>query len=1036
MNVTAAAIRNNRVTFLTLLVILLAGFSAYRALPRAEDPGFTIRTALVRTYFPGASPERVELLVTDKLEKRIQEMPEVDFLSSESRTGVSYLFVNIQSRYTEMRPIWDALRRKVDAAHADLPDGVIGPFVDDEFGDVFPVMVTLTGDGFDYAELREIADEVRDELLLKSQIAKVAIYGAQEERIFVEYNNARLSELGLSPGQLKNILESRNIIIPGGSVLLEREQFALEPSGNFESIEDLKRTLIQVPGRPEVVYLEDLASVTRGYVDPPTSRMHFDGTRCLGLSVSMRAGGNVIELGEQVDAVVNEARSDYPIGIDFEVPIFQPKFVDEQVRGFVGNLFQAMGIVLLVMLVSLGPRTGLVVAALIPTTMLLTLLIMQTMHIGLDQISIAALIIALGMLVDNAIVMSESIMVQIAAGKDRFQAAVDSANELRIPLLTSSLTTSAAFLPIFLAESETGEYTASLFKVVTIALLASWVLSLTMMPLLCMLFIKVKVSAEAQSFDTRFYRAYRGFLVAVVRRRVLSLLIVAGVFVLSVLGMRFVPAIFFPDSDSPKMLGGLDLPVGTPLARAEEVAFGIERFLQGELVGSGASGSDASNDAEGLLSWTTYVGQGGGPRYRLSYNPAQAGPEHISMIFTATGREYIAGLIPRLEAFCAETYPELVASFQAEALGPPVESPIQVRVSGRDAETLFAVVDRVKERLAEFPAAINVDDDWGPRVKKIRVEVNQARARRAGVTSQDVAISLQSGLSGIQTTEFREGDEIIPIVLRSVAADRQDPGKLESLNVFVQATGASVPLKQIADVLIEWEPSKILRRQRLETVTVECDLARGVTAADVNAELVPWLEADAATWPRGYSYELGGEAESSAKANQAIGAKLPIAGFLILLLLVAQFNSVRRTVIIFTTIPLGMIGVTIGLLVARSSFGFMTLLGVISLAGIIINNAIVLLDRIRIEIDENGLDPASAVIESAQQRLRPILLTTATTVGGLLPLWFAGGPMWQPMAVAIIFGLTFATALTLCVVPLLYSLFFRVSFKSYRYGGR
>ncbi|MCA9758085.1 MAG: efflux RND transporter permease subunit [Candidatus Eisenbacteria bacterium] len=1027
MNVTAAAIRNNRVTFLTLLVILMAGFGAYRALPRAEDPGFTIRTALVRTYFPGASPERVELLVTDKLEKRIQEMPEVDFLSSESRTGVSYLFVNIQSRYTEMRPIWDSLRRKVDAAGADLPDGVIGPFVDDEFGDVFPVMVTLTGDGFDYAELREIADEVRDELLLKSQIAKVAIYGAQEERIFVEYNNARLSELGLSPGQLKNILESRNIIIPGGSIILDREQIALEPSGNFESIDDLKRTIIQVPGRPEVVYLEDLATVTRGYVDPPTSRMHADGTPCLGLSVSMRSGGNVIELGEQVEAVVNEARSEYPIGIEFEVPIFQPKFVDEQVRGFVGNLFQAMAIVLLVMLVSLGPRTGLVVAALIPTTMLLTLLLMQTMHIGLDQISIAALIIALGMLVDNAIVMSESIMVQIAAGKDRFQAAVDSANELRIPLLTSSLTTSAAFLPIFLAESETGEYTASLFKVVTIALLASWVLSLTMMPLLCMLFIKVKVSSEAQSFDSRFYRAYRGFLVMVVRRRFVSLLVVAGVFALSLFGMRFVPAIFFPDSDSPKMLGELDLPVGTPLARANEVAFGIERFLQGELVGD--------DDAEGLLSWTTYVGQGGGPRYRLSYNPAQGGSEHISMIFTATGREYIDGLIPRLEAFCQETYPELVSSFQAEALGPPVESPIQVRVSGRDAEALFAVVDRVKERLSQFPAAVNVEDNWGPRVKKIRVEVNQARARRAGVTSQDVAISLQSGLSGIQTTEFREGDEIIPIVLRSVAADRQDPGKLESLNVFVQATGASVPLKQIADVVIEWEPSKILRRQRLKTVTVECDLTAGVTASDVNAELVPWLEEDAATWPRGYGYELGGEAESSAKANQAIGAKLPIAGFLILLLLVAQFNSVRRTVIIFTTIPLGMIGVTIGLLLAHSSFGFMTLLGVISLAGIIINNAIVLLDRIRIEIDENGLDAASAVIESAQQRLRPILLTTATTVGGLLPLWFAGGPMWQPMAVAIIFGLTFATALTLCVVPLLYSLFFRVSFKEYRYLG-
>ncbi len=1021
MNVTAAAIRNNRVTFFALIVICLVGYGSYRSLPRAEDPGFTIRTAMVRTYFPGASPERVELLVSDKLEKRIQEMPQVDFIASESRTGTSFLFVNVLASYSEMRPIWDDLRRKVQAASGDLPDGVIGPFVDDEFGDVYPVMLTITGDGFDYAELDEVAQEVRDELLRQSQVAKVDIYGDQEERIFIEYTNARLSELGLSPGQLTSLLESRNIIISGGSVITGDEEIVLEPSGNFESIEELRRTVVQIPGRSELVYLEDIATISRGYVDPPTSAMHYIGTPCLGLSVSMRKGGNVSLLGQEVEAVVAQARQDYPIGLDFELPIFQPRFVDDQVDDFVGNLLQAIGIVLAVMLVSLGPRTGLVVATLIPTTMLLTLFLMQVFGIGLDQISIAALIIALGMLVDNAIVMSESIMVQIAAGKERFEAAVDSANELRIPLLTSSLTTSAAFLPIFLAESETGEYTASLFKVVTMALLSSWGLALTMMPLLCMLFIRVKVRESEESFDSRFYRGYRSFLLFGLRGRWLSLAAIAGIFAVALFGMRFVAAIFFPSSDSPRMLGELDLPVGTPLHRSAEVAAELETFLQGELVGE--------ERAEGLIDWTTYVGQGGGPRYRLSYNPAQAGSEHLSMIFSATSRDYLNELIPRLDEYCFQNFPELTVNFQAEALGPPVESPIQVRISGRESEPLFELVDRVKARLAEFTTTVNIEDNWGPRVKKIRVDVNQARARRAGVTSEDVAISLQSGLTGIATTEFREGDEVIPIVLRSVAADRQDLGKLESLNIFVQSTGASVPLDQIAEVEVAWEASKILRRHRLRTVTVESDLVRGVNAMDVNAELIPWLEKDSESWPRGYSYELGGEIESSQQANQSIGAKLPIAGFIILLLLISQFNSVRQTAIVFLTIPLGLIGVTAGLLIAGAPFGFMTLLGVISLAGIVINNAIVLLDRIRIEIEDNGREPADAVLTSAQQRLRPILLTTATTIGGLIPLWVSGGPMWEPMAVAIIFGLAFATVLTLWFVPIVYSIFYRVSFR-------
>jgi multidrug efflux pump subunit AcrB len=1026
MNITESAIKNNRVTALVLLVIIAGGLVAYSSLPRAEDPGFIIRTALVITHFPGGSPERVEQLVTDKLEKVIQEMPELDFVTSESRTGTSYIFVNIQPQHKEMRPLWDDLRRKVEKARPDLPEGIIGPIVNDEFGDVFPVMLTITGDGLTYAELKEIADEVREEMLRLENVAKVEIYGAQEERIFVEYNNARLSEVGLSPGQLKGILERRNIIIPGGSITTQSEEIVLEPSGNYESVEDLQRTLIQLPGRSDVVYLEDLAYVSRGYVDPPTAKMRDTGVPCLGLSVSMREGGNVILLGDQVREVVNRLNTVYPVGVDFDLAIFQPDFVNGKVNGFVVNLLQAIAIVLVVMLLTLGPRTGLVVATLIPTTMLMTFLLMSFFKIGLDQLSIAALIISLGLLVDNAIVMSESIMVQIANGKERLRAAVDSAKELRIPLLTSSLTTSAAFLPIFLAESTTGEYTAGLFKVVTMALLCSWTLSLTMMPLLCMFFIKVKSSRSEGGYETRFYRGYRGFLLGLLRRPLLSIAGVAAIFALALYGMSFVPNIFFPDSDTPRMLGAFDMPIGTAIERTEDAIADIEGYLADELMADG-------NDDEGFTHWSTYIGTQGGPRYRLSYNPAHAGAEHVSMIASATSRKFLDETIPKIESYCAENYPELTTTLQAEALGPPVESPIQVRISGRNTRTIFSLADEVKATLRDYSGTKNIQDDWGPRVKKLLVNVNQARARRAGTTSQDVAVSLQSGLSGIETTEYREGDEVIPITLRSVAADRQDVGKLESLNIYSQATGRSVPLKQIADVVVAWEASKILRRDRLRTVTVKCDLAPGVLASAINARLIPWLEEQSKGWPFGTFYEMGGEIESSVEANQSIGAKLPIAFFIILILLITQFNSVRRTAIVLLTIPLGLIGVTIGLLVARSTFGFMTLLGVISLAGIIINNAIVLLDRIRIEITENGLDPARAVVESAQRRLRPILLTTATTMGGLMPLWFGGGPMWAPMAIAIIFGLMFATCLTLGVVPILYSLFFRVRFKGFRY---
>jgi len=1028
VSITRLAIDRNRVTAVALVVIMLAGLYAYRGLPRDETPPFIIRTALVQTLFPGASPERVEQLVTDKLEKAIQEMPEIDFISSRSKTGASVIYVNIKEEHRNMRPIWDNLRRKVDKAGSELPEGIIGPIVNDEFGDVFGIVFAITGEGFTYAELKEVADVCRNELLLINEAAKVDIYGAQEERVFVEYNNARLAELRLSPLQLKNILETRNIIIPGGQIFTDREQLVLEPTGNFESVEDLRRTVIKLPGRSELVYLGDLARVYRGYIDPPNSTLHYMGRPCLALGVNLRQGGNLLELGEQVKEQVARFQTVYPIGVDFEFVAFQPFFVEKKVNDFVDSLLMAVAIVLLVMLVSLGLRTGLVVASLIPAAMIMALFLMSLLDIGLDQMSLASLIIALGMLVDNAIVMSESIMVQMRNGKTAKAAAINAASELRIPLLTSSLTTAAAFLTIFLAESTTGEYTAPLFKVVTITLISSWILSLTMTPLLCVRFMRVKVVAsDAIPFNSRFYHKYRAFLLMVLKRRLLSLAGVVAVFMLAMFAFGWVPKIFFPPGDKPIVYAELKLPIGTPLKRTEKVVESIEGFMASELVAD-------STRSEGIVNWASFIGKGA-PRYVLGVAPEPPSPHYAYILInTTTNDAALNRVIPHLEVYCQEQFPDLDATISDLTLGPPVKHPVEVRVSGADLDKVFDLADRVKERMLTHESLRNVTNDWGPRTKKLMVNINEARARRAGLTNRDIAFSLQTVLSGIKTTNYYEDDKLIPVTLRSIAAERDDIGKLQSHNVFSPLTGRSVPLMQVADVEVVWQPAEIHRRDRLKTVIVSANVAPGVNAIAAAQELDKWLKSEASGWEIGYKYELGGELESSGEANESIAAKFPIAMLIIVMLLVGQFNSVRRPVIILLTIPLGLIGVVIGLLVARSYFGFMTLLGVISLAGIVINNGIVLLERIKLEIEDNGLRPQRAIIEAAQHRLRPILLTTATTVGGLLPLWYSGEPMFKPMAIAIIFGLLFATILTLGVVPLLYSLFFRVSFKDFTYN--
>ncbi len=1019
MNITAMAIDRSRTFFCLILFLVIAGGVTFQDMPRSEDPGFIIRVALVKTLFPGASPERVEMLVTDKLEKVIQELPELDFVASQSKTGVSIIFVNVKDEYTDMQPIWDKLRRKIDKAAPELPDGIIGPTVDDEFGDVYGTQIAITGDGFSYRELKDVADDVRDELLLIDEIAKVEIVGSQQEQVFVVFDNAALSDLDMSPLQLQQALQARNIILPGGDIESEYEKVVFEPTGNFGSVDELRRTLIDLPNSNSLVRVEDILDIERGYVDPPLTMSRYNNEQALLLAISLKEGGNIIGLGTAVRSVLQRARKVYPVGIEFDEVLFQPDVVDKKISDFSVNLSQAVLVVALVMLGFLGIRTGLIVASLIPAAILTSFLVMSVLDMGLNQVSLAALIIALGMLVDNAIVMSESIMVRMSHGAAPRKAALDAVSELRIPLLTSSLTTSAAFLPIYLAQSQTGEYTRPLFEVVTITLLCSWVMALTLIPALCVLFMKVKPQSTEVAFDGRFYTLYRSLLVWVLKNRWVTLAAVVAVFVLSLQLVRFIPAIFFPVNDRPTFTVDVELPIGSPIRRTEEVVVGISQFLTDEW--------QLSNERElGVINWAAFIGQGA-PRYVLPYQPEMNSPNYAYLIGNTNDYDLMAGgLFEAIRAYVGSTFPDVNITARALPLGSPAWPPVAIRLYGRDTDKIFELADKVKKHLATVPGTLQISDNWGPRSKKVVIDIDGRRARLAGVSNQDIAISMQTFLSGLEATRYREGDQLIPVMVRSRKEQRVEANRLASINVYSQKTGQAVPLSQVATPRLVWQPGVVERRNRLRTVTVESLLLPGVTPAEVNAVMAEWLKEESQDWPFGYGWEFGGEAETSGKANAAIGDKLPIAFLIILLLLVAQFDSLRRPAIILATIPLALIGVFVGLFVAQSYIGFMTILGIISLAGIVINNAIVLLDRIRIEIDEHGTEPLAAVIRSAQQRLRPILLTTATTVGGLLPLWLGGGPMWEPMAVVIIFGLIFATILTLGVVPVLYCLMFRV----------
>ena len=1019
MDITRLSLSNRVVLVVSVVLLMAGGLIAYVTLPQAEDPGFTVRIAQVITFYPGASPERVRDLVTDPLENSINEMSQLESLSSASRQGVSVIRVEVAFEHSDLDPIWDELADKVAAVENRLPDGINGPHIEDNFGDVFGVLMTITGEGYTVQELDRIADDVRREMLHLSEVGRVDIYGVPDQEVAVAYDRTRMQNLALTPYSLAGAIQLTNVVRPAGSLSVSSEDIPIESSGNFPTLAALAETLVPVPGGGgQLVPLRDIAGVTVSDEDPPPSIVRFNGDPTVVLAINMKEGGRITVLGDQVSALAAELEPRYPIGVEFDFIAFQPEIVSGLVDDFTNNVLMAIVIVIVVMLIAAGLRSGLVVAALIPTSMVGTLLVMLLFDITINQMSLAALIIVLGMLVDSAIVFAESTTLELEHGRDPEGAVVHVARELRIPLLTSALTTAAAFLPIALAQNNAGEYTRPIVYVVTIALLLAWILTLTLIPFLAVKLLpgyvarRRRLAAERGeangTIESPFHRAYGRALAWMLKYRVATLAILVGILVASLALFTRVPVSFFPDTNYPIYTMEVALPRGTTIHETSRVASDIEFFLETDL-------------ADRVDTYGTFVG-GGIPRYRLNVNPENSRPEHAFFLVRTTSYEAIEEIFAATRRFVADLAPDAELELSSFSYGPASSAPIEVRLSGTDRDLLYRNVAMVQDRLSEITGVTNIRDDWGNRIKTLNVEVREARARRFGVTHRDVATSLQVATVGLAVSEFRGAEETIPIVLRDSLMPGSSIERLESTLVYSEGSGTSVPLQQVADVDLRWQPSIIRQREGVETIVVQADTLGATNPITVAETLRPWLDDAAREWPVGFAYDFGGELEGSANANSAIVAQLPLVLFIIVLLLVFQFNSLRLPLVILLTIPFGLVGVVVGLFVTNSTFSFMALLGLVSLSGVVLNNAIVLLDKINTEIAA-GRSSLVAIFRASFRKIRPIMLTSVTTITGLVPLLLFGGPMWEPMASALMFGLAFATVLTLGLVPVLYSLF-------------
>ncbi len=1019
MDLTSFSLRNSRLVILLVVFLMVYGIFLFTDYPSKEDATVTIRDAVVTTYFPGMSPRRVEDLVTRKIEEYIRQIPEVeDIYDVKSSTGVSIVYVKVYDNFFDMQPIWQDLRNKMVDVKPELPEGTIGPFVNDEFGDVSVILLSLTADGFSMAEMRDVARDMRDDFYTIEGIRKVTLHGVQSERVFLEITNARLAQYGLTPTDLARTLRQQNIILPGGSIDTGTVEIVVEPTGNFQSVEDIENVVIKLPASKEVAYLKDIATVKRAYIDPPQQKAYFNGSPAIIFAIEqMEKGVNVLEFSPRVKKRIDEWQNKLPIGYKLDIAHYQAQFVEESVDGVVMNVYQTLATVLAVVILFLGLRTGLIVGSVVPLTMIISLVVMNFMGIALHRISLATMIIALGLLVDNGIVIAEEIGRRMLEGEERKDAAINAGKALALPLLTSSLTTILAFVPLAVAPNVTGEYLSTMAIVIAITLLTSWVLAVAVTPLMCYWFLKPKKLTEEEinaQYEKRMYRIYKTFLALVMKQRLMFLAVVIGLMVGSVFVMKMVRVQFMPDSERNQFMVYFDLPAGYGTNALDD---SLRRLL-------GWLGDKEENPE--VISSLAYAGYGG-PRFFQTFGPRSAAPNISYILVNVKDTDAVIPAIEKMRTYLTDNFPEAYGRVKKFWLGANEVGLVEVRISGAEHDTIYSLGERVMDTLRNIKGTTDIHNDWENRVTKIIVEVDQPRARRAGVTSEEIAESLQMFFSGSQITDYREEDKVIPVMFRAEGAERKTIDRLRTIDVYSSTENVNVPLMQVASVRGESEFSLIMRRNLLPTVTISAK-HQWLQAAELEQELLPKLQEIMEDLPPGHFWEFGGESENSMKAQKALAIFVPHAFGMMILLLVWQFNSYRKPTIIFITIPLTLIGAAPGLLVTGAFFGFMAILGFLSLAGIIINNAIVLLESIQSEIDA-GARPNDAIVTAALTRFKPVIMTTLTTILGLLSLMLPADPLFFAMAIVISFGLAAGTVLTLVVVPVLYSMFFRVRYE-------
>ncbi|MBY4945286.1 efflux RND transporter permease subunit [Cupriavidus respiraculi] len=1019
-NLSRWALEHQALTRYLLVVLLLAGLLAFFQLGQDEDPPFTFRAMVVQAYWPGATAEQIAVQVTDKIERQLQEVPYADKIRSFSKPGESTVIFQLadSSPAKDTAQIWYTVRKKVGDIASTLPAGVRGPFFNDEFGDVYGSIYALSADGFTYKELREYADLVRQELLRVPSVAKVAMLGLQDEKIYIEFNQTRFAQLGLDINGIADQIAQQNNLTGSGVLVTPTDNVQVRVSGQFANVDDLKHLVLRGPNGAANIRLGDIAHVYRAYIDPPQTRMRFNGKDVIGLGISMAKGGDIIELGENLRARVNVLRNQLPVGIEMEQVQDQPQAVQRSVGEFVRVLIEAVVIVLGVSFVSLGLHTkplrldirpGLVVALTIPLVLAVTFLFMNIFGIGLHKISLGALIVALGLLVDDAIIAVEMMVRKLEEGFSKMEAATFAYTSTAMPMLTGTLITAAGFLPVGLARSTVGEYTFAIFAVTALALVLSWLAAVYFTPYLGYLLLKTRPAGDAghhEVFDTPFYARFRRAVDWCVtwRKTVIAITLVA--FALGIFAFRFVEKQFFPDSSRPELMVEMWLPEGASFAQTEAEAKRFEAALR--------------RDAD-VGSITAFIGTGA-PRFYLPLDQIFPQSNVAQFIVLPKDVELREPVRQRIIALLASEFPHLRGRVKLLPNGPPVPYPVQFRVIGPDAATVRKLADEVKAVMSANPNTVGVNDNWNENVKVLRLDIDQEKARALGVTTNSIARVTQTVLTGAPVAQYRDGDKLIDIVMRAPKEERDALTDLNNAQVPT-ASGRTVPLTQVARIGIRSEPGMVWRENRDFGVTVQSDVVDGIQGPTVTAQINPQLDKLRAQLPPGYRITVAGAEEESGKAGASIAAQLPLCVFIIFTLLMLQLHSFSRSVMVFLTGPLGLIGAAATLLLLNAPMGFVAQLGITALVGMIIRNSVILVDQIEQDI-RDGVPAWNAIVEAAVRRFRPIILTAAAAVLAMIPL--SRSVFWGPMAVAIMGGLIIATVLTLLFLPALYAAWFRV----------